>query len=85
LGSSHLGEEAETIALDQTWIINKEIIHGRVKAVDEDIIVLEVHIGPIVYINAEEVKMFWGSDFDYHKCMEGSLTKRLPGAKNKDK
>ena len=80
----YLGEEAETITLEQTWVPNKEIVHGIVKEVDEDVVVFEMLSGPIVYINGDEIKMCWEGDFDYHKCAEGSMTRRLPGAKHKD-
>jgi hypothetical protein len=80
----YIGEEAETITLDQNWVPNKEIIHGVVKEVEDDVIVFEMLTGPTVYISADEIKMCWETGFDYHKCAEGSMTKRLPGAKNKD-
>lgn len=81
----YMGEEAETIALDQNWVPNKEILHGVVKEVDDNIIVFEMLSGPVVYIDADDIKMFWEKGFDYHKCAECSMTKRLPGAKNKDR
>ena len=80
----YLGEEAEMIVLEQSWVANKEIIHGMVIEVDEDIIVLKIHSGEIIYVNGNEVKMFWEQDFDYHRCTEGHITKRVQGAKNKD-
>jgi hypothetical protein len=83
----YMGEEAETIALDQSWIPNKEIIHGIVLEVDveDNVIVFEMLSGPAVYVGEDDIKLFWEKGFDYHKCAEGSMTKRLPGAKNKDR
>lgn len=81
----YIGEEAETIVWEQNWVKNKEIIHGIVKDVDEGIIIFQMNSGPVVFINSEEIRMFWEEGFDYHKCAEASITKRLPGAKHKDR
>ena len=80
----YMGEEAETIVLEQNWVKNKEIIHGFAREVEDDVVVFEMISGSVIFINADEIKMCWEKGFDYHKCAEGSLTKRLPGAKNKD-
>lgn len=81
----YMGELAETIALDQSWMPNKEINHGVALEVDEEVVIFKTMSGPIIFINADKIKYFWQKDCDFTSCAEGCLTKKLPGAKNKVK
>lgn len=77
----YLGEESEMVVLEQSWVANKEIVFGNVIDVDEDIIILQAEGKSIVYLNPEEVKMFWGDDFNYHRHVRAHITKKSQGAK----
>ena len=74
--------------MEQSWIPNKEILHGIVVDVDDrdGVITLKIDNQYDIFVPEDHIKLFWiDKGFDYHKFAEGSVTKRLPGAKHKDK
>jgi len=81
------GENAETITYDQAWAANKEFLRGIVVDVDTENNVLELEIpeNGIIYINCDHIISFWEPPLDYHRSVATSLTRRVVGAKRKDK
>lgn len=80
-----LDEDAETITFEQHWIANKAFFKGIVESTDEGILTLIIeNCGPI-YINCNEIVAIWHPSFDYHKAVNTSITRRMIGAKHKDR
>ncbi len=81
----YLGEEAETITYEQVWSVNKAYFRGVVLGIDNGILTLEIPENGLLYINCEEIQAIWEPSFNYHKSMRTSLTKRMVGARGKDR
>lgn len=81
----YMGDEAETITYEQSWAANKSYFRGTVEEIDEGILILNIPDNGLVYINCEEIQTVWEPSLDYHKSIRTSLTKRMVGARGKDK
>jgi len=81
----YLGESAETITYDQAWAANKEYFKGTALEIYEGVLLLEVEDVGIIHINCDQIQSFWQEPFDYHKAVSTSLTRRLAGARRKDR
>jgi hypothetical protein len=81
----YLGESAETITYDQAWAANKEFFKGIVQEVEDGVLCLEVEGVGVLYINCEQIQSVWQPPFDYHQAVSTSLTRRLAGARRKDR
>jgi hypothetical protein len=79
------GNDVETLALEQSWMYNKEFFRGVIEEVEDDIIVLSIQNNGHLYIHADTIISFWEPDFDYHKAVSASLTRHMYGAKDKYK
>ena len=78
------GDDAETITYNESWAANMEYFRGVVRAVEHGIIVFDIVGVGTLYVSCYEIKCFWEPEFDYHKAIRTSLTKRLVGARRKD-
>ena len=77
------GNDVETLALEQSWMYNKEFFRGIVEEVEDDVVVLSIPENGTIYIHADTIISFWEPSFDYHKAVSASLTKFMYGAREK--
>ena len=70
-----LGDDAETVTYDQSWVANKAYFKGIVESIDGNILTFTIPDNGTIYINCDLIVSVWGPSFDYHKAITTSLTK----------
>jgi hypothetical protein len=79
------GGIAETITYNQSWATNHELLFGVIVNVDDDVLIMDIPENGTIYVNCHKITCFWEPGIDFHRAVQTSLTKRIGGAKRKDK